>query len=301
MRRFELFEFCDLPSDSPLGWLSDLTTAFLAAAFSLTRWYRVVAAPLAAALRRCGTTEVLDLGSGRGGPLPLIAHELSDQHGLPVSIRLSDRRPQIAAWQALAQRTQQRRAAPFALVFEPQSVDATAVPPKLPGFRTLFQSFHHLSPPQAQAVLQDAVRSHVGIAIFENTHRHAGILLTFLLVPFAVLMFTPFARPFSLRRLLLTYIVPIAPLVIFWDAVVSCLRSYTPAELDQLTRALDYPGPRYHWQQGRAWQGLQCVSWLIGTPQADVVSPHVDVVSPHVDVVSPHVDVASPQDGSAAA
>ena len=267
MRRIELFEFCDLPADSPLGWLSDLTTAFLAAAFSVTRWYRVVAAPLSQALRRCGTTQVLDLCSGRGGPLPLVARALADQHGLRLRLRLSDRRPQPEAWARLAQQAQQSGAPPDALVGEPEPVDATCVPPHLTGFRTLFQSFHHLRPQQAQAVLQDAVNRRVGIAIFENTHRHPGILLTFLLVPFAVLLFMPFARPFSLRRLLLTYVVPVAPLVVLWDALVSCLRSYTPAELTQMTQALDASGGPYLWQQGHAWQGIQCVSWLIGTPQ----------------------------------
>lgn len=266
MRRFTLFEFCDLSPTSRLGWLGELTPAFLAAAFSLTRWYRVAAPPLAQALRRCGATQVLDLGSGSGGPLPLLQRTLRDEHDLKIAARLSDRTPQPAAWQALGASLLTADASAD-LAGIPEPVDATAVPAHLTGFRTLFQSFHHLSPAQAQAVLQDAVRKREGIALFENTHRRLLPTLPLLFVPFAVLLFTPFIRPLSLRRLLLTYVLPLAPLVVLWDALVSVLRSYTPAELTQLTAALTYEGPGYDWQQGRAWQGLQCVSWLIGTPK----------------------------------
>lgn len=269
MRRFTLFEFCDLSPQQPFGWLGELTPGFLAAAFSLTRWYRVAAPALSAALRRSGATQILDLGSGSGGPLPLLQRTLRQDHDLRIAVRLSDRVPQPASWQALGAQAQSGRDGAsrddLAGVIEP--VDATAVPPHLSGFRTLFQSFHHLSPSQAQAVLQDAVRHRVGIALFENTHRRLLPTLPLFFVPFAVLLFTPFVRPFSLRRLLLTYVLPIAPVVVLWDALVSALRSYTPGELVQMTEALSYDGVDYDWQQGRAWQGLQCVSWLIGTPK----------------------------------
>lgn len=269
MRRFTLFEFCDLSPQQPFGWLGELTPGFLAAAFSLTRWYRVAASPLSQALRRSGATQVLDLGSGSGGPLPLLQRTLRQDHDLRIAVRLSDRVPQPDSWRALGTQAQGERGGTdgddLAGVSEP--VDATAVPPHLSGFRTLFQSFHHLSPPQAQAVLQDAVRQRVGIALFENTHRRILPTLPLFFVPFAVLLFTPFVRPLSLRRLLLTYVLPVAPLVVLWDALVSALRSYTPRELSQMTAALAYDGVDYDWQQGRAWQGLQCVSWLIGTPK----------------------------------
>lgn len=265
MRRFTLFEFCDLSPQQPLGWLGELTPGFLAAAFSLTRWYRVAAAPLAQALRRSGATQVLDLGSGSGGPLPLLQRALRRDHDLRIAVRLSDRVPQPQSWQALASPAGDGASDDLAGISEP--VDAAAVPAHLTGFRTLFQSFHHLSPPQAQAVLQDAVAKRVGIALFENTHRRLLPTLPLLFVPFAVLLFTPFVRPLSLRRLLLTYVLPLAPLVVLWDALVSALRSYTPAELAQMTAALSYDGADYEWQQGHAWQGLQCVSWLIGTPK----------------------------------
>jgi hypothetical protein len=61
-----------------------------------------------------------------------------------------------------------------------------------------------------------------------------------------VLLLTPFVRPFTLWRLLLTYVVPVAVPLILWDGIVSCLRSYTPDELRELTRGLESDGYRFH-------------------------------------------------------
>src|SRR5262245_54392038 len=113
----------------------------------------------------------------------------------------------------------------------PQPVDATRVPDELPGFRTMFSAFHHFRPEQASAVLADAVRMRQGIGVFEGTQRRPLALLLMLLVPLAVLITTPFIRPFRWSRLLWTYLIPIVPIVALFDALVSCLRTYSIEEL----------------------------------------------------------------------
>lgn len=257
MRRAQLFEFCDLERlPTPLR---SLTPTYLSAAFSLTRSYTVAARPLAEALRHTGSREILDLGSGGAAPLRLVLDELHCREGLKVRALLSDKFPDPAALDAACKRR------PGGLRYLVDSVDATAVPPQLTGFRTLFQLLHHFPPNEARAVLQDAMRAGVGIAVFEMTQRRILGLLQMLLVPLAVWMFTPFVRPLPLWRLVFTYLFPIIPLVIFWDAVVSTLRSYTAEELRQMVE--DLPGPPYRWVQGGEWKSLQKITWLIGYPE----------------------------------
>mgnify|MGYP002148249796 CR=1 FL=1 len=258
MRRAQLFEFCDLPRlPAPLR---SLTPTFLSAAFSATRSYTVAARPLAEALQKTGARELLDLGSGGAAPLRLVLGELERAHGLRVRALLSDKFPDAAALQIACQHSES--AGRLSYLVDP--VDATAVPRQLTGFRTLFQLLHHFPPPAARAVLQDAVQAGVGIAVFEVTQRRVLGLLQSLLVPFGVWLFTPFVRPLPLWRLVLTYLVPVIPLVVFWDALVSTLRSYTPGELEALCTSL--VGPRYRWAQGGAWKGGQKITWLIGYP-----------------------------------
>jgi hypothetical protein len=76
--------------------------------------------------------------------------------------------------------------------------------------------------------------------------------------------FTPLIRPRRWWILALTYLVPILPLLILWDGVVSSLRTYAPADLERLTTGLGSDG--YRWSSGvHRVQGM-VITYLIGQP-----------------------------------
>src|SRR5258708_35830223 len=102
------------------------------------------------------------------------------------------------------------------------------------GFRTMFTSFHHVSPEEARAILQNAVDAGEGIGIFEITRRApltVGLMLPWALMPFIC---TPWIRPFRWSRLLRTYLFPIIPLGFLFDGVGSSLRTYGPPALIEI-------------------------------------------------------------------
>ncbi len=258
MKRYHLFEFCDLPWLPP--FFRSLTPTFLEAAFRLLGSYSVAVSPLADALRATGSRELLDLGSGGAGPLPQLLDGLAKQEGLSVRAKMSDKFPNVAAFAEAVRRD------PARLSYLSTSVDATSVPADETGLRTMFQLLHHFPPAVARAILQDAVSKQRGIAIFEVTQRRLlGVVLA-LLIPFVVFVVTPLIRPHRPLRLLLTYVLPIAPLVIAWDALVSTLRSYSEPELRALTEELS--GPPFVWKVGHGRKLLTEVTWLIGHPAA---------------------------------
>ncbi|NOT61867.1 MAG: class I SAM-dependent methyltransferase, partial [Acidobacteria bacterium] len=80
---------------------------------------------------------------------------------------------------------------------------------------------------------------------------------------------TPFIRPFRWTRLLWTYLLPVVPLVVVFDGVVSVLRSYTVAELQAF--AAELSGSGYEWDVGEtAAQGWRApVTYLIGYPAVE--------------------------------
>ena len=88
-----------------------------------------------------------------------------------------------------------------------------------------------------------------------------------------VWLITPFIRPFSWSRLFWTYVIPVLPFLVAHDAAVSCLRTYSLAELDELTAGIG--GPGWRWERGRSWAGRipNRVTWLIGRPAADAPGP----------------------------
>jgi hypothetical protein len=81
----------------------------------------------------------------------------------------------------------------------------------------------------------------------------------------ALVVGTPWIRPFRWSRLLWTYLVPIIPFVLLFDGVVSCLRTYRPQELRKMVGQLD--APEYEWEIGEDSMAKAAITYLIGYPQ----------------------------------
>ncbi|HEU0300915.1 MAG TPA: hypothetical protein VFR37_15745 [Longimicrobium sp.] len=256
MRRIHFLEIEDQPWCPAV--LRDAATDFLQFMIVATDTYLPAVPHLRSALERAGTRQVVDLCSGGGGPWPGLLPRLGTPDE-PVQVRLTDRYPNREAFEQAGERTGGR------LAFHPDPVDATALPPGLTGFRTLFTAFHHFRPAEARAILADAVRNAEGIGIFEATQRSVPSLLATALSPILVLVATPFIRPFRWSRLLFTYLIPLVPLLVLFDGLVSCLRTYSPGELRAMADSLDARG--YTWEIGEAkGRGPVPVTYLLGIP-----------------------------------
>ena len=241
--RLHLVEIHDL-AGCPAS-LRDALTDFLAFSVNLAGAYDPVGPMLRRAVERTKARQIVDLCSGAGGPWP----RLVGQVGVPVL--LTDLYP--------------HQSSTGEIPFHPEPVDVRAVPKRLDGFRTIFTAFHHFRPPEARAILEDAVRNGQGIGVFEIARRApletAVIALTWL----GMLAAAPFVRPWRWSRFLWTYLPPVLPIVGTFDGVVSCLRTYTKTELAELVRGLD----TYDWDIGDfrgGWSPLRG-TYLIGTPR----------------------------------
>jgi hypothetical protein len=257
MRRMQLIEFHDQPWFP--RFLRDQVTDALQLILHLGNSYRSIVARLQRALENSGARQILDLCSGAGGPwLWLYKHfDHADRSAVPVT--LTDKYPNAPAF-ARAQIVSRNKIHSHA-----GPVDVTEVPPYLDGFRTLFTSFHHFPPREAQAILQNAVDRRQGIGIFEVSSRRLLTIVLVLLVPVASLIVTPFLRPFRWSRLLWTYMLPIIPLVLLFDGMVSCLRVYSPRELAELTERLSSAG-EYEWDIGQERARFLPITYLLGWP-----------------------------------
>ena len=193
--------------------------------------------PLTRALDDSAAERIVDLCSGAGGPLVPILREWAAE-GRTVSAVLTDLYPHADIAGTAAGLFRYRN----------EPVDATDVPPDLIGLRTLFNGLHHFPPRQAKAVLADAVRAGQPVAVFEVADRTLLAIAPLVFVPLFVLLMTPFIRPFRWSRLFWTYVIPVLPLAILFDGVVSYLRAYTPEEL--LAMAYEVEPHTYRWQAG---------------------------------------------------
>ena len=182
-------------------------------------------------MQQSKTKQVIDLCSGGSGPWPYLLREIRNPEQLIEKVTLTDLYPNQASLEKIS-------AAHPLLSYKVEPVNALQISSALVGVRTLFSSFHHFNPPQATAILQDAVNRQMPICIFEFTGRRKA---HFLLMPLiTVLLFTRllFRKPFSLSKLLFSYLIPIAPLIFLWDSTISLLHSYSQEELEQILAAV---------------------------------------------------------------
>lgn len=256
--RLQLFELEDqrwFPHVIRQGMLD-----FLRFMISKLNAYQAAVPLLKELLQKTDQDRVIDLCSGAGGGIAVVQLALSSETGRSVHVTLSDLYPNLDTYQYLQEQ------AAGNISFIPEPVNAMAVPEHIEGVRTIFSSFHHFTPAQAKAILQDAASKRKAIGIFEGADKSwLEMLALWLLFPFLILVVTPFIKPFKFSRLFFTYIIPIIPLGIIWDGTVSLLRIYTPAMLQEMANAVQVPG--YSWRSGKEAAGPgKTVIYLIGYP-----------------------------------
>ncbi|MCD2260010.1 hypothetical protein [Psychroserpens luteolus] len=256
MGRIHLFEFEDqqwFPT-----FLRNYGTDFLQFLSNKAKIYKPIIPVLERGLKASATYQIIDLASGGGGSLLWLNSEL--KKSLPdLRIILTDYYPNIPAFEYTKQKTDN-------IDYIATSIDAKDVPKSLDGLRTQFLSLHHFRPKEALQILQNAVDDKNAIAIFEAQERSVPSILAMLFSPISVWLTTPFIRPFKIGRIIFTYLIPIVPLFVLWDGIVSCLRTYSVKEMETLVSQLQ-DKEQFNWDINKVKSGPGVVLYLLGTPK----------------------------------
>ncbi len=235
-------------------------TDYLRHFFKATNLYKPVIPLILNALEKSNETTIIDLCSGGGGPIEEVYKNLKKSAGQNFSIILTDKFPNINAYNYLKSKTKGQ------ISFKNFSVDAEKVPMELKGFRTIFSAIHHFRPQAIKHILKNAVDSNTGIGIFDGGDKNILLLPGIIILhPIALFICTPFFKPFKFSRIFFTYIIPLIPLLTVWDGCVSILRLYKPKQLLKL--AMEVENKNYVWKAGKVKNrfGLN-VAYLIGYP-----------------------------------
>jgi hypothetical protein len=256
LRRIHAFEFEDL------SWfpenLRNYTTDFLQFVANVFDIYKNVMPIIEKGVESTANNTIIDTASGGGGGMIRIAEHL--KNSIPyIKIILSDYYPNIAAFKRIKSKQ------PDVFEYIEYSVNAMNVPPALQGLRTQFLSFHHFKPKEAKTIIQNAIDNRQAIGIFEVQQRTIKNFIQRLFSPIAVLMMTPFIKPFKIGRILFTYLIPIIPLFVLWDGTISVLRTYTETELKQMVLEVKNHS-FFDWEVGIAKGSSSDVLYLLGIP-----------------------------------
>jgi hypothetical protein len=255
--RMQLFEFMDLAWFP--GWLRRCETDFVLLGWRFFAPRKEIAGQLSSLVAQSSSETIVDLCSGSGGLVTAILEDVRQQSGRDLSLVLTDAFPNPEARLA------------DGISYWPEPVDARAVDPRLSGVRTMFASLHHFPPGQAREILLNAKRGRHPIAVYEMTPRSIRTLVLMTLnVTFGTLLLTPFLRPFSWQRLLFTYALPLVPLTLLFDGIVSVFRTYTKDEMLEMAEA--GTDPSYEWHSG-VYGSVPGVVYLHGSPKPPGEAP----------------------------
>jgi hypothetical protein len=225
VKRMQLFEFCDQPwfrgvfRDGYMDCLNNLHRAF--------RPYAAIPPLLARWARRGGAHEILDVAAGGGDQIMSLLETHAGRGNLPRFV-LSDLHPQVEKYRRLADAH-----GPGAVGFIEESTSVERLPD---GFSHLcvFSAFHHFPPAVARAFLRNVQERRDGLLIVEFTTRNIVTLLS-MIPAFFFNWLTPLFTPrFRWAKLLWGMLLPIIPLAVVFDGIVSALRSYTSDEIAAL-------------------------------------------------------------------
>jgi hypothetical protein len=133
------------------------------------------------------------------------------------------------------------------------------------GFKTIFSKFHDHNSEKAKAMLLEFQKQGDHILIVEGRQRKWRYFIPALLSPLAVLILTPFVRPFRFDRLFFTYLIPVLPLAIFWDELVGVLRTYDIQDIgSMLFESMD---EKYFWEMSSLGSGSFPIQYIYGRPE----------------------------------
>jgi polyphosphate kinase 2 len=195
-------------------------------------------------LSAAGTSEVLDLCAGAGGPAVILSQE-AERLGLEVPRYLmTDLFPRVSLW------TEARRRRPRSIDFIEVSVDATRIPGSISRgrARVMVNAFHHFQPETAAAILRDAVEQEAPILISESFERDPRGAFPLIPIGIPSLLATPLLSPRDrLAKAAWTWLTPIGLAAGAWDAIISTLRIYSESDLRDLVAPF---GSGYRWRYG---------------------------------------------------
>ena len=266
MKRVQLFEFEDF------NWfpkrIRQAMTNLIAVLHKMVGTGEVISALLAPVLKDKEIDRMVDLGSGSGGIMPQVLSQLRSARELKdLQLLLTDLYPNdemIRRWSVKQQEN---------VSYHPSPVDATHLDKAPKGLKTMINSFHHMRPKNARAILESAYKGHQPIFIYEMGENNIPLLLWWILLPLSlavliimVLFMTPFVKPLSWQQVVFTYIIPVIPLCYAWDGQASLPRMYTMKDLDELLQGIQ--GPDYSWKKGQARKknGKKLGTYIIGLP-----------------------------------
>ena len=266
MKRIQLFEFEDF-NWFPTSIRTSMTNLIVVLE-KMMGTKEVLTKLLKLVKERHDFSQIVDMGSGSGGPMPDAVEALNEGSEDKVQLMLTDLHLNPSFVQQINDKQH-----PF-IRYHPTSVNATQLSEAPKGLKTMINSFHHMPPKAAKQILKSAQESKEPFLIYEIGENNIPTLLWWLFLPISliilmvmVLFMTPAVRPMRWQQLVFTYLIPIIPIFYAWDGQASLMRMYTFNDLEMLLS--DIKTDDYSWEMAVATKenGKKSGYYVLGLPK----------------------------------
>ena len=267
MKRLALFEFEDF------NWLPGVirsgVTNLIKVLHKLVGTSDVLVDLILTARQKVDFNQIVDLGSGSGGPMMDSIQKINQGNAAahPVNLLLTDKFPNAKTVEAINQKNIPN------VTYQRDSLDALQIGQAPKGLKTMIASFHHMEPSTAAQIFDSAEKSNEPILIYEIAENNIPVVVWWFLLPISlvilmlmVFLMTPFVRPLTFTQLIFTYVIPIIPIVYAWDGQASIMRTYTFQDIEVLIGQRD--NDRYAWEISNAKKknGKKAGYYVFGYP-----------------------------------
>jgi hypothetical protein len=187
-------------------------------------YYEWVAGEIRRSAGEVGFTTVVELGAGSA---PITRHLAKERERDGVRLVPCDLVPDSACYRALESAYPERVVPIYSPVdfCEQRRWDPDTL-------LVISGAVHHVPAPGRRRVIESLAESADAVMVFEPLRRTpmSALFCLLSLVPSFLLPLWFIGRPGRARRFLWCWLVPVAPLMFYWDGVVSCLRQWTKEE-----------------------------------------------------------------------
>lgn len=221
-----LFEFGDLKITPAIyrKYLREYLFFF----YKIFGYYRLWLPYVSAFIIRTNKKVLMEHCSGDGRVLLLIESQLFGREFDEISYIQSDIRPDF-----FAKKINQLNSK---FHYIEKKVDATRCNDYNKHPKIFINSFHHFTREQALKILEKNLKNRNEVIILEYCRNSIlGYLSMFISLPviFVTLPFRTDTKDLPMM-FLFTYALPLFPLMVLWDGIISCLRSYSNMELAKI-------------------------------------------------------------------
>jgi SAM-dependent methyltransferase len=226
------FEFGD--KDWVPSWYHLYLRKYLVFFYKVFGYHKLWLPALSKFIEASGRKEFLELGSGGGEVMRMLVTRLPEELTSGKRFYLSDINP----LPELVEHVNAGDVHSVSYIAEP--VNALEIPDSLNFPRIFTNSFHHFRPEEVGQIVKQSAKLGTPVLVLEYVRNTPLAYLSMLMGPLVTVLTMPFIA--KLRdlpvMLIFTYLIPLFPLMFFWDGLVSCARAYTRKDIEEITSNL---------------------------------------------------------------